>query len=115
MRDGELPTYIVRAHLGDLLVHRAVHNPVQLYISVFNHNADGSLWIQRIFLERGIAVDRHSRAYAQLVVKFREWQDVNFVLPRTHARRVLDKPEGGSFVRLAPCPAIHPYYPASPP
>src|SRR5260370_10712443 len=102
MRDGELPTYIVRAHLGDLLVHRAVHNPVQLYISVFNHNADGSLWIQRIFLERGIAVDRHSRAYAQLVVKFREWQDVNFVLHVTHARRVLHKAACGGFVSVAP-------------
>jgi len=36
--------------------------PRTVYVSVFNHNADGSLGTQRIFLERRIVVGCHGRA-----------------------------------------------------
>src|ERR1700687_929676 len=47
-------------------------------------------------------VDRHSRTHAQLVIEFREWQDVNFVPHIAYTRSVLHNAEGGSLVRIAP-------------
>src|ERR1700692_111738 len=45
-------------------------------------------------------VDRHRRTHAQFVIKFREWQNVNFVLHIAYTRSVLDNSEGGSLVRV---------------
>src|SRR5437016_12293286 len=89
-------------HLGYLLIHRAVHDTVQLYISVLDHDADGSLWIKRVLLQGRVPVDGHCRPYAEFVVELRKRQDVNFILHVAHAGSVFDDRERRRLVRIGP-------------
>src|SRR5437588_6864884 len=89
-------------NLGYLLIHRAVDDTVQLYISVLDHDADGSLWIKRVLLQGRVPVDGHCRPYAEFVVELGKRQDVNFSLHVAHAGSVFDDRDRSRLVRIGP-------------
>src|SRR5207302_1048560 len=102
-RAGCLPATVKRVHDVD----KRFVGPTQLsrsssYISVLDHDADGSLWIKRVLLQGRVPVDGHCRPYAEFVVELRKRQDVNFILHVAHAGSVFDDRERRRLVRIGP-------------
>ena len=85
----------VGLNAGNVFVRLVVHNARQDHVSIDDRNADRVCGIDRVLVERGIAVYGTGHPHARLVVHRRQWIHLDLVDDILDARRALREVQRG--------------------